>query len=782
MISLRFFLLRCGLLSIVLLIGGCQSRMPTVSAASRWTVIGPGGGGAQYHPTISPHDSSLVLVNCDMTGAYISHDAGATWRMFNLRGRVRFFAFDPVSPRTIYAQTTGLWRSDDTGATWRLIYPDPQQVTGISKEGDHAEESFLTANGPADRITALAIDPADSKILYAAFQRSGETEVRTSADRGKSWSLAGKFAGIADQLYIDPGSPPNKRSVYVAGPRGVHAYENGKWQAWPLPQGLESLSMISLAAPKTGGAPVIWGVTEARWEGEKLRGGILLSEDGGRTWTEAAASLSGELRPGVAPKFIAIASPRKHPGTAYVSYGAMFRSGGAIGVMRTQDSGKTWVPVWKESREKSPQVDDGWISQRFGAGWGENPLDLGCAPDNPNLCYGTDYGRTLRTTDGGRTWKAMYTKAVGNGFTTTGLDVTTAHGVFFDPFDAKRIFIAYTDIGLFRSEDSGRSWQSSTVDGVPPRWVNTTYWMAFDPQVRGRVWAVMSGTHDLPRPKMFRRTSPSRYRGGVLRSDDGGLSWHVSGDGLPETAPTYILLDSRSPKDSRVLYVAAFGRGVYKSTDGGKSWHNSSQGLPEQEPFAFQLAQDSKGILYVVIARRREGPEYGGAGDGALYRSTDQGAHWEPVRLPDGVNGPNGLAVDPRDPKRLVLAAWGRAVAPEGKSGGIWLSTDGGGHWRNTLIRDQHVFDVVFDPRDSRTLYATGFESSVWKSTDRGETWRRLPGYNFKWGQRVVPDPHDASRIYVATFGGSVWLGPANGVNGAVEDIVTPQVSYSGRP
>jgi hypothetical protein len=50
-----------------------------ISADDRsWRVIGSGGGGAQSHPTISPHDESRVLVACDMTGSYLTQNAGAS--------------------------------------------------------------------------------------------------------------------------------------------------------------------------------------------------------------------------------------------------------------------------------------------------------------------------------------------------------------------------------------------------------------------------------------------------------------------------------------------------------------------------------------------------------------------------------------------------------------------------------------------------------------------------------------------------------------------------------
>jgi photosystem II stability/assembly factor-like uncharacterized protein len=352
-----------------------------------------------------------------------------------------------------------------------------------------------------------------------------------------------------------------------------------------------------------------------------------------------------------------------------------------------------------------------------------------------------------------------------------GLDVTSTYGVHWDPFDAKRVFLSTTDIGLFRSEDGGGTWTGSTT-GVPTRWRNTTYWIAFDPDEKGLAWAAFSGTHDLPRPKMWRRTDPDRFQGGVGLSTDGGRSWSPSNGGMAESAITHVLVDPASPRGGRTLYATAFGRGVYKSTDNGRTWTLKNAGLEQRQPFAWRITRAEDGTLYLVVARRSERGRIGDADDGALYRSTDGAEHWTRMALPPGTNGPNGLTVDPRDPRRLYLAAWG-VFRPGGDTGGgIFLSTDAGATWTTVLPRAQHVYDVTVDPRDPSVLYASGFDQAAYRSADRGATWTRLGGFNFKWGHRVVPDAVDPAKVYVTTFGGSVWHGPATGDPAAPEDRV----------
>jgi photosystem II stability/assembly factor-like uncharacterized protein len=697
-----------------------------------WRIIGPGGGGAMFYPTISPHDPRTVLVGCDMTGAYLTRDGGQTWRIIDLGQPPQFFVFDPIDPKVIYAKADGLFRTADGGVTWARFLPTAAAIRRITMGDDDAEAYIQHTAQPGGQVTALAIDPAASQSLLLATWERNQAALHQSLDGGTTWRRIADLAGRVSQIWIDPRSMRDDRTLYLAGPNAIFIRRAGRWRSGQSPGTFTAVSAAFPAADK----PTVYATAAAK---------IFVSTDGGATWYESPLpGFQGEAR--------TVAAAPSNPEIAYASYSHL-RSPltQAFGVARTSDAGRHWELVWQHGHDPAANVHDAWISQRFGSGWGGNPRGLAVAPGDANVVYGTDDGRTTRTLDGGKTWAGVYSNRTPDGnWTTNGLDVTTCYGVHFDPFDPAHMFIDYTDIGLWASDNSGASWYSATLNGVPHDWVNTTYWLEFDPRVRGRIWAAMSATHDLPRPKMWRNRNPDTYDGGVVRSDDGGRTWRVQNNGLPATAATHIL---RTPEGT--LYVAGFGRGVFRSADGGEHWVLMNQGLEGAQPFAWRLARAGNGDLYVVIARRSDDGSYNKAGDGAVYRWS--GDRWNRLRLPDGVNGPNGLAIDPRDPNRLYLAAWGRSTPDGALDGGIWLSTDAGAGWRRVLGDDQHIYDVTIDAADSRVLYAAGFEQSAWRSTDRGLSWKRLAGFDFKWAHRVVVHPRDRARLYITTFGGSVW-------------------------
>ena len=133
-------------------------------------------------------------------------------------------------------------------------------------------------------------------------------------------------------------------------------------------------------------------------------------------------------------------------------------------------------------------------------------------------------------------------------------------------------------------------------------------------------------------------------------SQDGGENWELVPD-LQDHVITSVVLDPTSPVGSRTLYAASFAKGVYKSTDNGRTWAKKSVGIEGERPFVWKLA--ARGGRRAVsagasaawrLAKTPSAPPY----DGAIYRSTDGAETWVKLSLPEGVNGPVGIAVRSR--------------------------------------------------------------------------------------------------------------------------------------
>ena len=757
-----------------------------------WGYVGAGGGGAMFNPEVSPYNPDIAFVSCDMTGSFVTYNGGESWRMINLRGPVNYYVFDPLDSNIVYANSIALFKSSDMGNTWQVFYPKAEEIVGVVSKGDHAEEIVITRDSTKREVLAFAVDPEDSNKLYAAISIDQSVAFYTSEDGGKQWTKENELEEGARNIYIVPSSPKEKRTIYITGKNSVTVRENGNWKVNEGPLNVDKINEFAGGFDKQQGKFIIYGISgKGYFNSEGDISGIFYSEDGGKIWENRQDGLVAFTAENASlPEWRSIATSASHPETIYVSYNNLKtdKETTRIGVAVSHNYGKTWELSWKDKITKSGNTPSenfksGWLNERFGTTWGENPFSIGVSAVDANVAYATDFGRTVRTIDGGKTWAQLYTKKKQDGgWKSRGLEVTTGYSVVFDPFDTNHIFLANTDVGLMESKDGGESWLSATQNnGIPRAWQNSTYWITFDPEVKGKAWAVMSGTHDLPRPKMWRRDGISKFTGGIVLTEDGGKSWKpVSGD-IGESAITHILLDPSSNKESRTLYACAFGKGVYKSVDGGKTWHLKNKGIEGDEPFAWRIIRREKdGYLFLVVSRRSDDGRIGNKGDGAIYQSNNNAESWTKIDLPSGTNGPTCLAVDPDNPNQLLLTAWGRST--QGKfepdtGGGIFLSKDEGKSWQTVLQKDQHIHDITFDARNM-TYYACGFNGSAYRSGDRGKTWNRIKGYNFKWGKRVDFDPRDPEKIFIVTFGGGMWYGSAYGDEHAVEDITTPVFNY----
>lgn len=794
---------------ILLLLAACTHRgqhpeVPDINLQQdAWSVIGPGGGGGVFIPTISPFDKDLIFAKGDMTGAFVSYNGGKQWYMFNLMTVVTDFEFDPSDSYTVYAASRGylydedrgsglsmLYRSENKGKTWRVIYPDIDRIKHLEmiQSMQTIPSKLLGSGTPDGSIDVIRVDPADNRRIFLGLSplrpyigRLPVDAIKTSTlvgsfDRGKTWRLLAEFPG-SKVLGIFPGSSPELKDRLIVVTDEVGVTVN-----------METAHTTRLHIPVTGivttksGSDLrnafIYIIAKVRRnENGGFSGGVYRSLDGCENWTRVNGELLKEVPEDRLPHFLAIGVCRQHPEVAYLSVytpasGPDKSSLVRYEIYKTENSGDSWKTVYSANSIEvlSHNFEGSWLNRDYDPGWGGYALTLGVAPSDPDICYATDFGRAYRTTNGGVTWKQVCSKNHPDGsVSSTGLDLTCCYGIDFDPFIRDHLVVSYIDVGLFHSYDGGKTWKH-LVEGIPRRWVNTCYDLSFDPEVKGRVWSAWANKHSLPRRSQFGDGKFAGYVGGVAVSDDGGRTWRKSNGGLPEHAIcTDLLLDPDSPVDTRRMYVSIFNRGVFKSVDGGKNWVEASAGLGNNS-YAWQLRRAGN-KLFLLCVRGWRGEEIV---DGALYKSEDGAMNWQPVPLPDGVNAPSDLLVDPEDSPHMYLSCWPRHIDGKDVHGGVYMTEDGGKNWIQVFDERIRVFAAAFHPEDKRTLFINTFQNAAYRSDDAGKSWNRIKGYRFKWGHRPVPDPRNPDKLFLTTYGGSVFYGDSRGIPqefGTIENI-----------
>jgi photosystem II stability/assembly factor-like uncharacterized protein len=195
------------------------------------------------------------------------------------------------------------------------------------------------------------------------------------------------------------------------------------------------------------------------------------------------------------------------------------------------------------------------------------------------------------------------------------------------------------------------------------------------------------------------------------------------------------------PSQPNVFYIAQVNGGVWKTDDYGSSWIPIFDDQPTGSVGCIAVAPSDSNIVYVGSGEGLQRPDLS-VGDG-IYKSTDAGKTWAHLGLRDGQQIPQ-IAVDPRDPNRILVAVAGHPYGPN-EERGIFRSTDGGKTFEKVLYKDENVggADVMIDPKNPDTAYAALWEArqgpwenaawngtggGVFKSTDNGKTWRQLTG------------------------------------------------------
>jgi photosystem II stability/assembly factor-like uncharacterized protein len=316
--------------------------------------------------------------------------------------------------------------------------------------------------------------------------------------------------------------------------------------------------------------------------------------------------------------------------------------------------------------------------------------------------------------------------------------------------DARTFYFGAVGGGVWKSGNAGRTW-SPVMDAQPVASIGA---LAVAPSDPNTVYAG-SGEADM--------RSDIQHGNGMYRSTDAGATWTRIG-----------LEDSRSigrilvdPNDPKTLLVAALGhqygpndmRGVYRSTDGGATWTRTL--FRNRDTGAIDLASDpGMHTVYASLWQTRRPPwsvypPSNGRGTG-LYKSTDGGVTWAPVRgngFPSDSLGKIGIAVAPSDPNRVYALV-------DASAGGLYRSDDAGATWkladkdRRLWERGWYFCHVAVDPKNPDLVYIS--DTAFYRSTDGGTSFTPIKGspdgddFHGIW-----IDPADGSRLIVGSDQGA---------------------------
>jgi len=681
-----------------------------------WRHIGPFRGGRVLAVTGVAGEPSHFYFGAVNGGVWETRDAGRTWTpIFDGQpvASIGAIAVAPSDPRRLYvgtgeadmrsdiAQGDGMFRSDDGGATWRAIgLVDSQQIGRILVDPDDADRVFVAALGHP-------YGPNDERGVFR------------SRDGGGSWQKVlgpDENTGAID-LAFEPG---NAHVVYAA-----------LWQTRRTPW--------SVYPPSSGPGS-----------------GVYKSTDGGEHWT----SLAGNGLP-LSHGRVGLAVARTEPSRVYALVdaepgGGLYRSDDAgASFRRVSADPRIWGRGWYFGRiEVDPtsadriyvmntillRSDDGgsaFVPIR-GDNTGDDFHDLWIDPTNPDRqILGVDQGAIV-TTNGGITWSSWHNQPTAQIY-----HVTT---------DSSFPYIVYG-----AQQDSGAAGVPSRTtqrDGITMR--------EFREQTAGYESDMIAPDPRDPEIVFGARVIRLDRRSEQTRDVDPTLAY----PDFHRAAWTLPLVFSRLAPG--VLYFAR--QHLYRTDDDGETWRQISPDLTREDPGTPSNLDPGtaalnpgvgprRGVIYTIAPSRRAARDlWVGTDDGLVWRTRDEGEHWQNVTPPELTGWSKVGAIDPSpfDADTAYVAVDRHRL--DDFRPYIYRTHDGGKTWQLIVegIGERHAVNVVrADPGRRGLLYA-GTERGVYVSFDDGNRWQplqlNLPVTSVR--DLEVKD-HD---LVIATHGRGFWI------------------------
>ena len=267
--------------------------------------------------------------------------------------------------------------------------------------------------------------------------------------------------------------------------------------------------------------------------------------------------------------------------------------------------------------------------------------------------------------------------------------------------------------------------------------------------------------------------------GGLWKTTDGGITWKSIFDDQEASSVASLAIAPSAPdtvwagtgETFLIRPAHAMGDGIYKSEDAGKTW--KKMGLEKTGRIGRIVVHPTNpDIVYVAALGHTYGPQQ----QRGVFKTEDGGRSWKRILFVDDITGAADIALDPKNPDRLLVGMWTIQINTwglnsGGPGGGIYRSNDAGKTWEALSkyglpggdARPVGKTGVAISPTNTDIVYAL-FEidsPALYRSEDFGNTWtlqtqnhtinERAPYYT-----RMAVSSSDADELYFANVKFSV--------------------------
>jgi hypothetical protein len=768
-------------------------------AYGNWTSLDPGAAGNVEYIAIHPIDPNVVIAGSDAFGQALTCDGGQTWAIVNkgilggalVNGQLGYIGlppmgaikWDPIDPNFVYVPGLGglfrgLLRAGRPGTVaWQWVGAVPQFSAVCDLVFDPDPDPAHTGRAQIfytiDQFGRVAFTNNGGLNFYRITRIPGSLEASSLSP-----SLPDAKAVFDNWqnplLAIHPASAHNARLILVPCPGrplvawGVHNQLDPTDPASRNPSDPNTIVQWTWDEPNlaANGLP---DPNRTRANGLILRdlgsslctvaltcnnssgstGGVYTREIKGflwqGPWQRRGSTFQDPMR--------VIAALTPHPRDPNICYLGTPRGddGDPRGILRSRNfrCADPNATAWETLTD--PNLMELGPTRYTRAGH-VGALDV-CSCD-PNIMYfSCDYLDTFKSTNGGATWKQVYSTRVGDGgWRHRGLLAVHTQSVIMAPSDPNIIFVGRNDAaGCYKTTNRGRSFSKFfCLDGnyqpnCAPQYL--TYAAGGTSLTRPATWFVYPGDD----PNWWTAGIESNVVSGLVHPTDPNRAWFVTFD----EPDLHCSLVTRTVDGAAHLTIVLPSDARKPDTSGPKVKHHYLQIASDRDASRLFLAAGQEGVLM----------------------SVDEGSTWT-VSL--NANDPN-LVRDPNtewfvtvdvckaDPN-VVYAASGRRRMYDATRGCVYRSLDAGHHWARVMSDPANITCLLAHPDDPNVVYAavndwelTAGDGGVWESRHGGFGWTRIfpsePAYSTAFITAMALDPQDPNILYCANS--EVGLAPA---------------------